>query len=220
MVDDPFGAIEGHAEQAAPFGHQRFGQLRHAQKAVAGYVHGQGKAFRTAIRDPSVQVILWRKGDGVQQEVESAPAFANLIEQPFQIARHADVARRGPFHTIPFGDRQNPVLRLVVEIGGRQPRAALRERRRASRRDALFIGDPDDEAAFPAKVDKGGHAASPSKRFIMCRAIIRSSSVGITRTVTRLPAVLMTGWFALLALSSSSMPSHPSCRQIRLRISA
>ena len=46
-----------------------------------------------------------------------------------------------------------------------------------------------------------------------------SSSVGITQAETGEPAAVMQGWWAALALASSSMPNHWLCWQMRWRTS-
>jgi hypothetical protein len=55
---------------------------------------------------------------------------------------------------------------------------------------------------------------------IVWRAIISSSSVGITQAATLLVPVLMRGPPRALALSSSATPSQATSRHTRLRMSA
>ena len=54
----------------------------------------------------------------------------------------------------------------------------------------------------------------------VCRAIIRSSSVGITRTTTRLASLEMIGACAALRAGSTSRPRYPRPSQMRARIAA
>jgi len=164
VFDHPLRTIEGHAKQASARCHQRFGELRHAKETVAGHVHRRREALRTAVDHPTVEILLRREGDRVQQEIEATPAFLHLAEKRLEFAGDAYIARRSPFDAELVDDRLDPVLCLFVEIGGGKPGAAPGKCLRASCRDAMFVCDPDDEAALAGQIYKRCHWAVSCSR--------------------------------------------------------
>ncbi len=165
------------------------------------------------------EILPWREGDRMEQEIQTAPCALHLAEQRLELARYAHVAGRDPLGAEPLGDGLDPALRLFVEIGRGKARAAASEGFGAARSNAVLIGDADDQAALSAKIDQGRHITAPNSVESVWSAIMRSSSVGTTHIFIRLSEELIRGPLAAFARSSTCAPSHSSRWQMRARTS-
>lgn len=86
---------------------------------MAGDIHGHRKTLRRTVGDPSLNICLWREGDGVEQEVELAPPSGDLIEQGIHLIRPAYVERQYYVCLHRLRQRLHMGQRPVVKIGER-----------------------------------------------------------------------------------------------------
>lgn len=71
--------------QAAAVRHQWSGQSRQPHEGVARHIHGLQKAFPGTVRYPSMQILLRRERNRMQQEIQPFPALCEGLEQYLQL---------------------------------------------------------------------------------------------------------------------------------------
>ena len=147
------GAVVAHGEQAATLVHQRFGEFGHAHEGVAGDVHRALEAFTRAVGDAAVQVVLGGEGDGVDKKVQSAPALADLFEYGFEFAGLFHVQWQDQRGAELFCQGADIAFRLGIHVSNGQIGTALMKGACTTVGDALIVGDPDNQAQFPAQAE-------------------------------------------------------------------
>ena len=163
----------------------------HADERPAGHLHCGEEAFSWRIDHASLQRILGRERDGVDQEIEAAPFGGNPLEDRFGLAGRDDIERHEDRRLEFLGERLDEFLGLFVEVGHRELGPERPKSPRAAPGDGLLVGDADDEAALSfqqLRFHDRDHRAflslslegAPETSASVCFAIISSSSVGIT----------------------------------------
>src|SRR6516165_3143400 len=121
---DALGAEIADSQQAASFRHERRGEMRGAEKGVAGNIHGEGKAGRGTVHHAATQILGRGEGDVMEQEIEPAPALLDFGKYSFQRARLMHIAGEQDVAWQAIGDRLHIGAGLAVEIGGGERGAA------------------------------------------------------------------------------------------------
>ena len=104
------------------------------------------KAVPRHVDDASLQRLLRREGDRMDDEIELAPRLGDPFEHRLHLARHAHVERHDDRRFEFACERLDVFLGLVVEIGHREFGAERAECLGAAPGDRMFIGNADDEA--------------------------------------------------------------------------
>src|SRR5580704_10556641 len=139
------GAVVAHGEHRAAVGHQRRREPGHADKGMAGNVHRLGEALGRAVEQAAAQVLERGEGDRMDQDVELAPAPADLVEHCLELARHGNVQRSGDGGLQRARQRLDMGARLVVQPGDGEIGADGAERLGAAIGDRLVVGDADHQ---------------------------------------------------------------------------
>ena len=188
------------------------------------------EALARHVDHAAAERVLGREGDRVDEEVELAPVLGDALEDRLELAVGHHVHRHEDRRLDLAGERLDVRLRLLVEIGDRELGAERAEGAGAAPGDRAVVGDADDEAlACPRAASlsrREGSCDSPAVRLAgmptsarVWRAIISSSSVGTTRSATRLVGRRDAACApASLAAGSSSAPSQASRSAMRARI--
>ncbi len=129
-----------------------------------------------------------------------------------------------------LAERFNELSRLFVQVGDGQFRAQRAEGSGAAPGNRLIVGDADDQALLAVEEGRlgggnchavllysGARARPADSRASVCLAIINSSSVGTTRSATRLSGADIVAAPAAFAAGSSVAPSQPSFSAMRAR---
>src|SRR5579871_2010325 len=179
-----------------------------------------------------MQRLLWRKGDGMKQEIELSPFLLDALEHLFGLTLDTDIERHE--------DRRLEILRqrldifpgAVVQIGDRQLGSERAKRLGAAPGDRLIVGDADNQPLAPLERNLGlgkyrdvhdtfSLVWADGERFHssanVCSAIISSSSVGTTRTGVVLGCEITSAW-RLFSSGSSATPSQASRSAMRARM--
>ena len=130
--------------------------MRHADERPARDVHRREKPFTLDIYDPSLQRLLRRERDRVDDEVEFPPFLSDAIEHGLHFAGRSDFERHQDGRFELARQRLDVFLRLVVEIGHGKLGAECPECLGAAPRDRILVGDADDKA-FLALEQLGFH---------------------------------------------------------------
>ncbi len=109
-------------------------------------VHGQRKALGRTIQHAAVQVILRRKGDGMDQRVQPPPAVGDLCEHGLKLPVLRDVERGQDLGAQFLGQGADMRLCLGVQPGDGKIAALGPQRLGAAIGHGLRIGDTDDQS--------------------------------------------------------------------------
>ena len=146
------------------------------------------------VDDPAMQRFLWRKRDGVKEEVELAPFFLDTLEHLLGLPFDIDIERHEDRRFQVLGERLDIFLRPLIQVGHRQFRPERAERLCATPGNRLVVGDADDQTSASLECYSGlgecrnihdtlSLASADEDRLhgrqCVC-AIINSSSVGKT----------------------------------------
>ena len=148
-------AVIGHGEHGAAILHQRFGQMRHPQERPARDVHRLQEAVATDVHHASVQRLLRREGDRMQQEVELAPFLLDSFEHLLHLALDHDVQRHEDRRLQCLRERLDMLLGAFVQIGDGEIGPERTKGLGAAPGDRLVVGDADDQALLALQRDLG-----------------------------------------------------------------
>jgi len=127
------------------------GQLGHADEGMAGNIDCLSEAFRRAVEQSALQIVLRRESDGVNQNVEPAPLCRDRLEQRFELAGLADVERHEDRCFQGLRQRFDVRFRFFVEVGDRQFRFQFAECFGAAVGDGMLVGDAGDQCLLALK---------------------------------------------------------------------
>src|SRR5689334_18980932 len=133
----------------------------------------------------------------MHDRVEAPPLLGDALEHCLHLTGLADVEGHDDLCVQRVGQRLDVFLRLLVEIGDGHLGTERAQPSRATPGDRLFVRNADDQGVPPFEVRHDArdvHAvlagsswrALPDRSASVWRAIISSSSVGMTYTGTRL----------------------------------
>ncbi len=91
VVDDALSPEKADGYQGSAFLHQRGGEPRHSDKGMARYIHGLRETVSGAVDDARLQVLSWREGDRMKQEIEAAPFICYGVENRLELPINANV---------------------------------------------------------------------------------------------------------------------------------
>src|SRR5512144_1068749 len=97
------------------------------------------------VDDASLQRVLGREGDRVDDKIELAPVLGDTFEYRLHLAGRAHVERKHDLGLELLGERLDVFLCLVVEIGDRELGPERAKRLSAAPGNRLIVGDADDE---------------------------------------------------------------------------
>ena len=109
---------------------------------MARDVHGEQKSLERGVHDPSVQILAWRKGDGMEEEVQPAPVFFDAFEYGLELAFLQHIEGHEDRSVDLRRERLHVGLCLIVEIGHGKFCAKESKRLGAAVGDRLIVGDP------------------------------------------------------------------------------
>ena len=113
---------------------------------MAGDVHRRGKTFLGAIRDPPMQILPRREGNGVKQEIQLAPPGPDTLEHGLELAGFEHIAMQYEWSLQRFRQRSDIWLGLRVQIGHSQFGTLGAKLRCTAIGDAVFVGDSHHKA--------------------------------------------------------------------------
>ncbi|ALJ39396.1 hypothetical protein AMK58_28255 (plasmid) [Azospirillum brasilense] len=106
------------------------------------------KSHLGAVDHTHMQIFLRREGDGVQKEIQPAPAVPNSLEHALQIAIPTHVTEQDEAGAEPLSKWVHVRLGLFVQVGNLEVRTELSKRHGTAGGDALVVGDSGHETAF------------------------------------------------------------------------
>jgi len=192
VLNHHLAAVISHREQRSAVDHQRLGEMRHADEGPARHIERARETVAPDVDDPAAQRLLGREGDRVDEGVEPAPVLPDPLENGLHLAGLAHVQRHEDRCFELLRQRRDEFLRLLVEIGHRHVGAERPQPLGAAPGDRILVGDADHQrlAAFErgpyafnrhaALAFRGRLSSVPARSARVWRAIICSSSVGIT----------------------------------------
>ena len=140
-----------HGEHGAAVCHQRRRKLGHPDEGMARDVHRPGEAIGRAVEKAALKILLGRKGDRMDENVEPSPPDANLVKDRLQLSRDGNVnfARDRGFQL--SGERFDKAPRLLVQPRNGEVGPDGAERLGAAVGDGILVGDSDHERFLPGQ---------------------------------------------------------------------
>ena len=135
----------------AIFGHQRFGEFGHADEGMAGNIHRHQETFFRTIGHTPMQISFWSKRNGMKQKIKCAPLLPDGVKQGLHLRIVLHIAGHNNGSVQLFCKWPHIGLGFIIEIGYRELCACLVENAGAAIRNAMIVGDAENQTFFPAK---------------------------------------------------------------------
>jgi hypothetical protein len=143
LFDDLFRAVESDRQQAAAIGHKRLRQPRHPDERMARH-HGHRESRLGTIDDSAVHIFLWRVGNRLEQQIKTAPLFADVQEHGLKLTGLAYIAGNNDRSSELLGGRPNERFDLRVQISNAEFRTGAAKHFSAAKGYAIPVSKADD----------------------------------------------------------------------------
>ena len=148
MRHDLLGAVIGQGDHRAALGHHLLGALGDGGEGIAGDVHGHREILGAGVDIAALEFGLVGIGDGVEQEVQLAPALFEIREHSIHGGLIGHVAGQHDVRAQRGRQRIDPLLQSLALIGEGKLGTLIVAGPCNAPGNGLVICQPHDEPAF------------------------------------------------------------------------
>ena len=147
MRHHALGPVIGQRQHRAAIGHHRRRPPRHRGEGIDGNIHRHQEVVARRFGIATAQLILVRKADGMDDEVDAVPARGDGLEQRVDRGLVRDIAFRQEIRADLCRQRLDPFLECLALIGKGQFGALIGKCLGNAPGDGFVIGQTHDKAA-------------------------------------------------------------------------